>query len=65
MRRAENRRDEVEETMKETELQRLERIEREGPVTQAQYTAAERKRLAGTARQYTKNDFKPFDQSSS
>jgi hypothetical protein len=51
--------------MKETELQRLERVEREGPFTSPKYTAAERKRLAGAARQYTQKDFKPFDYSSS
>ncbi len=60
--RAEGRRGE---TMKETELQRLERLEREGPFTPPQYTAAERKRIEGAARQYTQKDFKPFDYSSS
>jgi len=66
LRRAEGRCDECEEceeTMKETEPQRLERIERDGPVAPAQYTDAERKRIAGAARQYSRRDFKPFDYS--
>lgn len=46
--------------MKETELQRLERLERKGPQTTVPYTDEQRKRLAGAARQWATKDFKPF-----
>lgn len=46
--------------MSESELQRLERQERDGPQTTAPYTDEQRKRLAGAARQWAAKDFKPF-----
>ena len=49
--------------MKETELQRLERLEREGPQTTAPYTDEQRRRMTGAARQWASKDFKPFDYS--
>lgn len=51
--------------MSESELQRLERLERDGPVAPAQYSEQERKRLEGAARQYARKDYRPFDYSPS
>jgi len=45
---------------KETDLQRYERLEREGPIPPATYSEAERKRLAGAARQYHNKTFRRY-----
>jgi hypothetical protein len=62
---AEGRRDEGEATMKETELQRLERAERDWPVNPLKYGKEDLKRWEGAAPRYSGKHFKPFDYLSS
>lgn len=50
---------------KETELQRFERLEREGPIHPEPVSDADRKRIAGAARQYHTKRFQRFDYSGS
>lgn len=50
---------------KETKLQRYERLERDGPIHPDPISEADRKRLAGAAKQYHTKRFQPYDYSRS
>jgi hypothetical protein len=50
---------------RETKLQRLERLEHTGPINPPKLSEADRKRIAGAARQYHTKRFKPYDYSGS
>ena len=50
---------------KETKLQRYERLEREGPIRLNPISEADRKRIAGAAKQYHTKRFEPYDYSRS
>jgi hypothetical protein len=50
---------------KETKLQRYERLERDGPIHPEPISEADRKRIAGAAKQYHTKRFQPYDYSRS
>lgn len=50
---------------KETKLQRYERLERDGPIHPDPISEADRKRIAGAAKQYHTKRFQPYDYSRS
>lgn len=51
---------------KETYLQKLERLERDGPIqSPPPLSEPDRRRIAGAARQWSTKAFKPFDYSRS
>ena len=48
-----------------TELQKLAKLEEEGPFSAPEYSDADRKRIAGAAKQWANKDFAPYGYSPS
>ena len=48
-----------------TKLQKLEKLEEEGPFSAPEYSDADRKRIAGAAKQWANKTFVPYAYSSS